>query len=76
MQNFLGKPLFQAMYNNTTENSETNLSCVSLMLGGWREDSFMILHRLLLAQKVKETLLSFALHVKTPKRFALEDFLL
>ena len=36
--NFRGSPLFQASYNSTTENSSTNLSCVSLMLGSWREE--------------------------------------
>ena len=43
--NFKGKPLFQATYNNTTENTETNLSCVRLMLGGWREEKGMRLPR-------------------------------
>ena len=36
--NFRGKPLFQATYNNTTENSSTNLSFVRLMPGNWREE--------------------------------------
>ena len=36
--NFRGSPLLQATYNNKTENSLTNLSCVTLMLGGWREE--------------------------------------
>ena len=36
--NFRGKPLFEATYNNTTENSLTNLSFVRLMPGSWREE--------------------------------------
>ena len=38
---FRGSPLFQATYNNTTENIYTNLSCVSLMQGGWQEEKGM-----------------------------------
>ena len=39
--NFQGKSLFQAMYNNTMENSQTNLSFVRLMPGSWREEKGM-----------------------------------